>query len=126
MRARKAEQKGWYRRNWKAVARIWGLFLGLLLLVALGYLAIGHFLHPRARLHKEPHVHVPTSLEVVEPSAGYPLEHCVISGKPLLDRRTRKAINYKGTEVQFCCETCIPIFEAEPEKYMIQLREAGK
>ena len=91
-----------------------------LALGAVGLWAIGHSRH-RGR-----HVHVHTHLEVVEPSDAYPLQRCVISGKSLHGRETRVAIMYQGQEVQFCCETCIPTFEADPEKYLEEMREAQK
>jgi len=116
MKNRRAGEAGWYRRNWKTVASVWGLLLGGLGLVAgIGWTAV--WLN-----RPKPHVHVRTNLQVVEPSADYPLTTCVVSGKPLLSPSRRTAVLYEGTEVQFCCEVCIPKFEKDPEKYVKAVR----
>jgi YHS domain-containing protein len=39
---------------------------------------------------------------------------CPVSGKPV-DRKVH--IDHKGRKVYFCCEGCIPQFEADPEEY---------
>ena len=120
MRKRKDDEAGWYRRNWKAVATIWGLLLGLFGIVGgIGWTAIW-------LSRPKPHVHVHTKLKVVAASEDYPLATCVVSGKPLPSPFKRPAVLYEGIEVQFCCEVCIPTFEGEPQKYLKVLNTAGR
>ncbi|MCK6478627.1 MAG: hypothetical protein HUU06_00240 [Planctomycetaceae bacterium] len=120
MKHRGAGEAGWYRRNWKTVAGVWGILLGLLgLVAAIGWTAIW-------LSRPKPHVHVRTNLEVVEPSADYPLATCVVSGKPLRPLPDRIAVIYGGTEVQFCCEVCIPEFEKDPERFMKTVRDKSR
>ena len=102
------------------MAGIWGLLFGLLGAMALLMWVLYISAVPK------PHVHVPTNLQVVEPSATYPLATCVVSGEPLRAIPDRVALLYEGTEVQFCCEHCIADFEKEPAKYMALLRAARK
>ena len=59
-------------------------------------------------------------------SAGYPLTKCVVSGEDLAAMGDRVAYTYDGVEVQFCCPDCVGTFEKDPEKYLAQIRAAGK
>lgn len=65
-----------------------------------------------------PHVHVVTSLQVVEPSPGYDRTSCLVCGEPLPALANRVAVLYQGREVQLSCENCLPKFEADPGKYL--------
>lgn len=54
----------------------------------------------------------------VAPSPGYPLEVCVVSGEPLDRFGDRRAIRYKGYEIQVCCAHCQAAFQADPQKFL--------
>ena len=55
---------------------------------------------------------------------AYPLKTCVVSGEKLDEMGKPVVINYKGTEVHFCCNGCIKKFNADPEKYLVKLKAA--
>jgi YHS domain-containing protein len=65
-------------------------------------------------------------LKEITPTAGYPLETCVVSGEDLGAMGERSAWSYKGTEVQFCCADCVDEFKKDPEKYLAHVRAARK
>ena len=55
----------------------------------------------------------------------YPLTTCVVSGEKLGEMGAPAVINYKGTEVKFCCNSCVKKFNADSEKYLAKLKEAS-
>jgi len=54
----------------------------------------------------------------------YPLTTCVVSGEKLNEMGKPVVINYKGTEVRFCCNDCVKKFNANPAKYLAKLKAA--
>jgi YHS domain-containing protein len=62
---------------------------------------------------------------VAQAADTYPLTTCVVSGEKLDDMGKPVVINYKGTEVRFCCNSCIKKFNADPEKYLAKLKAAS-
>jgi YHS domain-containing protein len=56
---------------------------------------------------------------------AYPLTTCVVSGEKLGEMGAPVVINYKGTEVRFCCNGCVKKFKADPEKYLAKLKAAS-
>ncbi len=46
---------------------------------------------------------------------------------PVMGRRIDKKyyVDYEGKRVYFCCDSCPKTFEADPEKYMKKLADAG-
>ncbi len=54
----------------------------------------------------------------------YPLKICIVSGDKLGQMGAPTVINYKGTELQFCCKDCLKDFEKDPEKYLKRLHDA--
>lgn len=64
------------------------------------------------------------SLGTIAQAAPYPLQTCVVSGEKLDDMGKPVVINYKGTEVHFCCNGCIKKFNADPAKYLAKLKAA--
>lgn len=110
---------GWYRRNWKVVLQVWGIFFSLMAAMGLFYW-FALVRHP-----VRPCVHVHTALQLVEPSHGFPLTTCVVSGKPLRPLPDRIAVVVDGTEVQFCCDVCLERFERDSQKYLSLVRDAG-
>jgi len=53
---------------------------------------------------------------------SYPLTTCVVSGEKLGEMGPPVVINHKGTEVRFCCNSCVKKFNADPEKYLAKLK----
>lgn len=58
------------------------------------------------------------------PSA-YPLTTCVVSGEKLGEMGDPVILNYNGTEVRFCCNSCVKKFKADPDKYLAKLKAAS-
>lgn len=54
----------------------------------------------------------------------YPLKICVVSGDKLGQMEAPTVVNYKGTELQFCCKDCVKDFEKDPDKYLKRLHDA--
>jgi YHS domain-containing protein len=55
-------------------------------------------------------------------SGEYPLTTCVVSGETLGAMGAAVEYDHEGTTVKFCCKSCIPEFEASPEKFLAKLR----
>jgi len=65
------------------------------------------------------------NLRAGEPAKStYPLTTCMISGEKLDSMGKPYVIDYKGTEVRFCCSHCVPDFEKDPAKYLKILQDA--
>jgi len=56
-------------------------------------------------------------------TVAYPLNICVVSGDKLGQMGAPTVINYKGTEVRFCCKDCVKDFNKNPDKYLKRLKE---
>ena len=59
-----------------------------------------------------------------QPSADYPLKVCVVSGEKLGSMGKPHVIKYEGTEVQFCCKSCLKEFNADPKKFIAKIEAA--
>lgn len=59
----------------------------------------------------------------VKPEGEYPLSTCVVSGEDLGTMGKVVEYDYKGTTVKFCCKSCIPDFEADPQKFLAKLKK---
>ncbi len=60
--------------------------------------------------------------------AAYPLDTCVVSGLALDSMGGPVRIEHDGQAVLFCCDACLPQFEADPQRYLDTIdaaREAG-
>ena len=55
-------------------------------------------------------------------SKPYPLETCLVSGEKLGEMGEPFVIDHKGQQIKFCCESCLPKFEKDPEKYLAKLK----
>jgi membrane fusion protein, copper/silver efflux system len=55
----------------------------------------------------------------------YPLDVCIVSGLPLDSMGGPLAYEYRGRLILLCCPACVPLFEADPEKYLKKLDEAS-
>ena len=51
----------------------------------------------------------------------YPLNVCLVSGEELGSMGEPVVIVHEGREIKFCCDSCLPKFEADPGKYLSQL-----
>lgn len=67
-----------------------------------------------------------SALVKTTPSADYPLKTCVVSGEDLGAMGKPVAYTYDGVEVQFCCDTCVDDFEADPAKYLAKITARPK
>lgn len=56
----------------------------------------------------------------------YPLDTCIVSGATLGSMGDPVVIVHEGQEMRFCCEACVPKFQAEPAKYRRALDDAVK
>ena len=52
----------------------------------------------------------------------YPLTTCPVSGEELGSMGDPVVLDHNGTTVKFCCKSCLPKFNADPEKYLAKLR----
>ncbi len=59
-----------------------------------------------------------------KPKDPYPIDTCIVSGKPLGGMGDPVVIDYKGREIRFCCAGCKPKFEANPAEYLKKLDAA--
>ena len=55
---------------------------------------------------------------------GYPLEVCIVSGEELGSMGKPVDYDHEGTLVKFCCKSCIPDFEEDPDRYLEKLKAA--
>ncbi len=58
--------------------------------------------------------------------AAYPIDTCVVSGKELGSMGDPVLVEHEGTTVQLCCKHCTPKFEADPAKYVSQLKSEAE
>ena len=59
------------------------------------------------------------------PKKAYPLDVCVVSGEKLGSMGEPHVITHDGTEVKFCCDNCVPKFNANPAIYVAKVKEAA-
>jgi len=60
--------------------------------------------------------------KIASSSADYPLTTCVVSGEELGSMGEAVVYDHEGMTVKFCCKSCIPKFEKEPEKYLSKIQ----
>ncbi len=61
--------------------------------------------------------------EVPAVAAAYPLDVCLVSDEKLGSMGDPVVINHEGREIKFCCDSCIPKFKEDPEKYLSKLSD---
>lgn len=61
---------------------------------------------------------------IEQQKAHYPLENCIVSGRPLAESETVVDLIHEGRLVRLCCPGCPRRFKADPDRYMLQLDEA--
>ncbi|YCM44600.1 hypothetical protein V2O64_01015 [Verrucomicrobiaceae bacterium 227] len=64
-----------------------------------------------------------SSAETQKVESDYPLDTCVVSGEELGSMGDPFVINHEGTEVRFCCDSCLPKFKKDPAKYLAKLKK---
>ncbi len=65
------------------------------------------------------------STPAAKPAAGaYPLDTCVVSGEKLGSMGDPVVYDHEGTEVRFCCPSCVKEFKKDPKKYLAALEAA--
>lgn len=52
---------------------------------------------------------------------AYALETCIVSDEKLGSMGKPIVRVHEGQEVKFCCDSCVPDFEKEPEKFLAKL-----
>jgi YHS domain-containing protein len=65
-----------------------------------------------------------TATAMAESSEDYPFETCVVSGEKLGSMGEPHVITHEGTEVQFCCDNCVPKFKEKPAEYITKIEAA--
>lgn len=53
----------------------------------------------------------------------YPLEVCLVSGEKLGSMGEPVTIVHERQTIKFCCDSCQPDFEADPEKFLSKLEQ---
>ncbi len=56
----------------------------------------------------------------------YPLETCLVAGSKLGSMGEPYVFVHEGQEIKFCCESCMPKFEADTAKYLAKLTEGAR
>ena len=56
----------------------------------------------------------------------YPLDVCIVSGEKLGSMGEPITIVHEGQEIKFCCDSCPPKFNEDPEKYLGKLENASE
>lgn len=54
---------------------------------------------------------------------AYPLDVCIVSGEKLGSMGDPVVITHEGQQIKFCCDSCVPKFRKDPDKYLTQLEE---
>lgn len=52
----------------------------------------------------------------------YPKATCIVSGEKLGSMGKPFVFEYQGQEIKMCCKGCKPEFDADPAKFMAQLK----
>lgn len=62
--------------------------------------------------------------EVASGSGGkpYPKTTCIVSGEKLGSMGKPFVFDYQGQEIKMCCKGCKPEFDADPAKFISQIK----
>ena len=63
----------------------------------------------------------PTTQPSSQPTTQPVNKFCAVNQDDAIDPDC-KTVEYKGKTIGFCCEDCIPKFQADPEKYMTSIK----
>jgi YHS domain-containing protein len=53
----------------------------------------------------------------------YPIDTCLVSGEKLGSMGDPVVIVHEGREIKFCCDSCVPDFKKDPDKYLEKLSQ---
>ena len=56
---------------------------------------------------------------------SYPLSKCVVSGENLGEHGTPVKVTSEGTDVYFCCKSCLKDFNKDPKKFVKMVTDAA-
>lgn len=56
---------------------------------------------------------------------SYPLSKCVVSGEKLGEHGKPVKVTSEGTDVYFCCKSCIKDFNKDPKKFVKMVTDAA-
>jgi len=59
--------------------------------------------------------------ETPESIIPYPLDVCIVAGEKLGSMGDPVVIIHEGREIKFCCDECLPKFQANPGEYLGKL-----
>lgn len=58
--------------------------------------------------------------------ASYPLDKCVVSDEKLGEMGKAVKVTHEGTDIYFCCKSCLKDFKKDPGKYAQMVKDAAK
>jgi YHS domain-containing protein len=61
--------------------------------------------------------------EILKVAGDYPRDVYVVTGEKLGSMGEPFVITHEGTEVRFCCDSCVPKFKKDPSKYLAKLKK---
>jgi len=94
--------------------------------VALALVGAGFIVAAFSGFSQRPVIGKPSEIMVDATTASYPLTTCVVSGEKLGEMGKPVVMNYKWTEVRFCCAMCVDQFKKDPTKYLAKLPATPK
>ena len=56
---------------------------------------------------------------------SYPLSKCVVSGETLGEHGKPVKLTSEGTDVYFCCMSCLKDFNKDPKKFVTMVTDAA-
>jgi len=56
---------------------------------------------------------------------SYPLSKCVVSGEKLGEHGNPVKVTSDGTDVYFCCKSCLKDFNKDPKKFVKMVTDAA-
>ena len=56
---------------------------------------------------------------------SYPLSKCVVSGEKLGEHGKPVKVTSEGTDVYFCCKSCLKDFNNDPKKFVKMVTDAA-
>jgi YHS domain-containing protein len=63
-----------------------------------------------------------SAAEAATDAKSYPLKVCIVSGEELGTMGDPVSIVQEGQTIKFCCDSCVPKFKKDPDKYLEKLK----
>ena len=54
---------------------------------------------------------------------AYPLDTCLVADEKLGEMGEPVTLIHQGQQIKFCCDSCVPKFNNDPEKYLSKLKK---